>query len=576
MFFLLIASLDKIHHNTTIYHIYLFCANDMSAAKKPETGLCFPIDTKGGRSTTDAGKNVLAAAFRGAGAEGERFAVAVEKERNFRFKYQKHYMNLVRLACSNPETSLKIAKAGSEYMHANFNFVDPKSKVEEPFAQYMSQFKEKGSFHIGQIRGTGAKGGSPLTVPYKNGMLSGEKLKDQLRKWMQYGTIESDAAAAISAIAEGKLDLSGQHFVLIGAGSAMGPFYKLLEHGASVVCIDIPGMWGERPQGMWKRLLDAAKASPGEILVPLNKPQSECASEAELLQSVGCNLTEQPAQILNFLLDVAPGKPLTVGNYTYLDGDLHVKLSLAADSIIKHLCESRAGTSVAFLCTPTDIHVINDASHAAALQNYGMHPGRLLEALIHALSFGKFLQKNALKPVPTSDGGSLKIVDGLSVAQGPNYALAKRLQHWRAQLAFERGNVVSSNVAPSTATLSVVSNKSFGWAYGGMPYFKPYEIFHQDTTNAMMASLLIADISRSAESAANPANRKKFNIKNTLEIFKFNSVHGGVWRAAYKVDSIGETSVLIHFLGGPKYFLCVVALLLAALVFAVLKVTGRA
>lgn len=446
--------------------------------------------------------------------------------------------------------------------------------MEERFCDYMSAAPSKGSFHVGSIKGTGAKGGSPLTVPYKDKMLSGERLKAQLAKWMQYGTIESDAAMAISAIAEGKLDLTGHHFVLIGAGSAMGPFYKLLEHGATVVCIDIPGMWGERPQGMWKRLLDAAKASPGEILVPLSRPQSECSSEADLLQAVGCNLTEQPAQILNFLLSVAPGKSLAVGNYTYLDGDLHVKLSLAADSIIKALCEQRKGTSVAFLCTPTDIHVINDASHAAASANYGFHPGRLLEALINALSMGKYLQKNALKPVPTADGGSLKLVDGLSVAQGPNYALAKRLQHWRAQLSYQAGCTVSSNVAPSTATLSVVSNRSFGWAYGGMPYFKPYEIFHQDTTNAMMASVLIADVTKK-DAAANPANRERFRIRNTLEIFKFNSVHGGVWRAAYKVDSIGETSVLIHFLGGPRFFLWVVALLFLAVVFGGLKMTGR-
>lgn len=546
----------------------------MPAAKKPESGLCFPVDAKGGRSTTDAGKAILAAAFRGAGSEGEKYAVAVEKEKKFRFQYQKHYMKLVRLACSDPEISLNIARAGSEYMHNNFKFIDPKTKVEEKFSDYMAAASSKGTFHVGRIQGSGAKGGSPLTVPYKDKMLSGERLKAQLAKWMQYGTIESDAAMAISAIAEGKLDLSGQHFVLIGAGSAMGPFYKLLEHGATVVCIDIPGMWGERPQGMWKRLIDAAKSSPGEILIPLSRPQSECATEADLLQAVGCNLTEQPAQILNFLKDVAPGKALTVGNYTYLDGDLHVKLSLAADAIIKALCAQRKNTSVAFLCTPTDIHVINDASHAAATANYGFHPGRLLEGLINVLSMGKFLQKNALKPVPTADGNSLKLVDGLSVAQGPNYALAKRLQHWRAQLCFQAGHTVSSNVAPSTATLSVVSNRSFGWAYGGMPFFKPYEIFHQDTTNAMMASVLIADVTNKA-SAANPSNRDKFNIKNTLEIFKFNSVHGGVWRAAYKVDSIGETSVMIHFMGGPKYFLYVVALLFLACVVGVMKITGR-
>jgi hypothetical protein len=546
----------------------------MPAAKKPDSGLCFPVDAKGGRSTTEAGKKILAAAFRAGGAEGEKLAAAVEKERNFRFKYQKFYMQLVRLACSDPALSLSIARAGSDYMHRHFTFVDPETKKEESFESYMSQAAEKGSFHIGVIKGNGAKGGSPFTVPYKGGMLSGEKLKAQLNKWQTYGTIESDAAAAISAIAQGNLDLSGHCFALIGAGSAMGPFYKLLEHGATVVCIDIPGKWGERPQGMWKRLIEAARASPGEIIVPLSRPQSECSTDDDLLQAVGCNLTEQPAQILNFLSQVVPGKPLTVGNYTYLDGDLHVKLSLAADAIIKSLCETRKGTSVAFLCTPTDIHIINDSAHAAATKNYGMHPGRLLEGLIHVLSFGKMLQKNALKPIPTADGNSMKIVDGLSVAQGPNYALAKRLQHWRAQLCYEGGNTVSSNVAPSTATLSVVSNRSFGWAYGGMPYFKPYEIFQQETTNALMASVLISDVTKK-DSVANPANRNKYNIKNTLELFKYNSVHGGVWRAAYKVDSIGETFVLIHFLGGPKYFLFVVFLLFCIVVVGVLKFTGR-
>ena len=43
----------------------------------------------------------------------------------------------------------------------------------------------------------------------------------------------------------------------------------------------------------------------------------------------------------------------------------------------------------------------------------------------------------------------------------------------------------------------------------------------------------------------------------------------------YKVDSIGETSVFIHFLGGPKYFLFVVMLIVAGLVGGFLKLTGR-
>jgi hypothetical protein len=44
---------------------------------------------------------------------------------------------------------------------------------------------------------------------------------------------------------------------------------------------------------------------------------------------------------------------------------------------------------------------------------------------------------------------------------------------------YSAGRTVSSNIAPSTATASVVHNKTFAMAYGGMPYFTPFEIFEQ-------------------------------------------------------------------------------------------------
>ncbi len=41
-----------------------------------------------------------------------------------------------------------------------------------------------------------------------------------------------------------------------------------------------------------------------------------------------------------------------------------------------------------------------------------------------------------LPPVKSADGkDEFYINDGIVVQQGPNYALAKRLQHWRAMLA---------------------------------------------------------------------------------------------------------------------------------------------
>jgi hypothetical protein len=551
----------------------------MSKAPPKDSGICFPRNAKGERSTSDAGKAIIAAAIRGSKApEADKLASACEKEKNWRFGYNKHFKNLVKVSATSPAAALGAAESGINAMHTTFDFVEPGTTDVVSFDKYLSQFKSTPSNRLNTavISGKAKREAKPLSVQYRGKTLSGKALQTQFNKWADYGTIEPDAAASLSSVCEGNIDLTNQHFVLIGAGSAMGPFYKLLEHGATVICIDIPGKWGERPAAMWQRLIDAARASSGTIIFPLTGvTQAQCKDDAALIAAAGVNLTDMPATILDWLKNTAVGNALCVGNYTYLDGDLHVKLALAADAIIAGLCKARKDTKVAFLCTPTDLHVITDDAHKAAVANYGWHPGRLVELVFQLLSFGKFLRKNACSPLPTEKSGkTLKIVDGLSVAQGPNYALAKRLQHWRAQVAYQNGHTVSSNIAPSTATLSVVSNRTFGWAYGGMPYFQPYEIFQQDTTNGVMGAMLIYDVTNTG-SAANPSNRSKFSIENTLELFKWNSVHGGVWRAAYTVDSIGEVSVLIHFLGGPKVFLPVLTLLLGLAVLAYMKFTGK-
>ncbi len=378
-------------------------------------------------------------------------------------------------------------------MHSNFEFVDPKDMSVMKFSEYMK--KPFTPYSTGTIVGNKAKETKPpLGVPYKGTVLKGAELKSQLNKWAKYGTIEPDAAESIGKLADGPLDLTGQHFVLIGAGSAMGPFIKLLEHGATVVALDIPGAWGVGPSKMWERLVTTARNSSGTIIFPLAKPQDSFASEADMFSACGCNLTEQPGEIVAWLKTVSPKSRLTVGNYTYLDGDLHVKLSLAADAVISGVCSARPDTAVAFLCTPTDIHFVPVEAHRASLKYYGWHMGKGVELLINLLTLGTKLVKNALPSITAADGSKVNLVDGLSVAQGPNYALAKRLQHWRAIVAYENKHTVSSNIAPSTSTLSVVSNKTFAWAYAGMPYFKPYEIFVQDTTNALMAAVLMSDV----------------------------------------------------------------------------------
>jgi len=273
----------------------------------------------------------------------------------------------------------------------------------------------------------------------------------------------------------------------------------------------------------------------------LKKPQKDISSSDELYKQAGSNLITQAPEINNWLQTVYPDKKLTVGCYVYLDGEAHVKVALACDAIMKGLSESRKA-GLAYLCTPTDAHVITEEARKAALANYNSLDWRNLLVLpIRALS-GRMLVKNAIPPIKSKDGKEFSIVDGLVVAQGPNYALAKRLQHWRAVVARASGCLVSSHIAPSTATASVVHNRQFAWAYDGMPYFKPLEIFEQETSNAVMSAILIHDINNPKAVA-----RPDVPLRNPLEMFKENSFHGGIWRAAYKVNSIGEVSVLVHF-----------------------------
>ena len=220
-----------------------------------------------------------------------------------------------------------------------------------------------------------------------------------------------------------------------------------------------------------------------------------------------------------------------------------MQLALACDGIMRRLCAARKDTALAFLCTPTDNHVIPAAAWAGAKDSLARRAPAWARLLAPVLG----LRGNAAPPIEQDDGGAdVHIVDGLVVAQGPNYALAKRLQHWRAVLAHSEGHVVCSNVAPSTATKSVVHNAQFAAAYGGMHCFQPMEVMYQETSNAVMGALLIHDTQNPA-AAANPASAAGRALANPMALFSVGGFHGGVWRCAYRINDIGVPSVLAYY-----------------------------
>jgi len=531
----------------------------MAAPPRPLEGIQFPADDKGERGSTAVQKEIWAATFRAIG--DNETANKIQAERNLRFSYAKYVNQHVRASLLSKENALRSAAAGLEVMHQKFDFIRDGKTYK--LAQAMTL---PGSFSTGFVQGEKPKpqNGYSLEVPYKGKILKDEALIKQLQAWAKYGTIEPSAADAISAVVKNKnwSDLSDTYFVLLGAGSAMGPFLVLLALGANVIALDL-----DRAP-IWERLINTARKSSGTLTFPLKKAQDSLGSDKELYENAGSNLMTQTPEILNWLLEVYPGKPLVVGCYVYLDGEAHVRVVLACDAIMQGLQARRKNLTFAYLCTPTDTHVIPQEALFAASRNYAsLGIKNLLVLPIRTLFGSKYLKRNVQPPITSKDQkNTFHIVDGLVVAQGPNYALAKRMQHWRCILGREEGVRISSNIAPSTATASVVHNKQFAWAYDGMPYFKPMEIFQQETSNAVMGALLINDI-RDPTGVANPS----VALANPLELFKYNSFHGGVWRCAYTIGSIGEVSVLIHFAKVFKTLLIVFLALFVVLLAVVWK-----
>jgi hypothetical protein len=521
--------------------------NRASALKKrfakpppPPRGIVFPIDdkAKGTRGSTPVNKEIFAAAV---GAVNPEKANKIRNARGYRFTYVKHLVGLVEEQCKSPEAALKIAQAGLDKAYDIFEFVAPDGSS-ATLKEAMSA-KNTEQFETGFIKGEGTDKAGVLEIPYKGKTLKGAELKAQVKKWVDYGTIEPSAGQAIIGCVDNPkwCELSDRYFVLLGAGSAMGPLHVLLALGANVIAIDL-----DRAP-IWKRLIELTKKSTGSITFPLKQKQDLLKTDDALYENAGCNLFTHTPMIRDWLMDLYKGKNFTVGSYAYLNGALHVQVSLAMEAITKDLSEKRPGTSLAYLCTPTDLHLVPKEAHQAALENFKEFASKSICILMRFLSRGKFLRKNARAPVP-GEGGDFYLINGVSVAQGPNYILAKRMQHWRAIIARSKGCIVASNIAPATSTASVVQNRTFAWAYEGMPFFKPYEIFAPETSNAVMSALLFSDLNDPA-SAGNPRTK----LSNPNQLFSYGGFHGGTWRCAYEVDSIGETSVLIYFsrVGAP-------------------------
>jgi hypothetical protein len=473
-------------------------------------GVAFPALPDGHRSTTELGRAVVADALRPVDPAG---AFGVEQETAWRSRYVVHFRRLVEAGLATPQAWLTIADAGLASLHRRMVVVGADGE-DRPLAS-LAVADPARTLTTSVIEGEG----EPVTrleVPYRGRRLHGGRLRDQLEEWTRRGVLEPSAGEAVLEVADHPewLRLEGHTVVVLGAGAEMGPLGPLLSWGATVAGLDLP-----RP-AVWARVTAAARAGAGRLLLPAE-------ADADPAASAGIDLLAEVPEAAEWLggLDGT----LVLGNYLYADGGTHARLAVAADALADRMTAARPETALAFLATPTDVFAVprEAVEHSARAYAERSRVGKAAGRPLRWATRGRLLRR--AYPAGADPG----IADALVPVQGPSYALAKRVQRWRASAARRDGRLVSFHVAPSTRTRSVVKNRALAAAFAGAHRFG-VEVFEPQTANTLMAALLVRDVAGGATVHAHPWQDEAHA-----------AVHGGLWRTAYAPPSaLGLAAVL--------------------------------
>lgn len=476
-----------------------------------EEGVLFK-EVDGRRSSQRAGKTILADAVR---ATDQDLASRIERMGDYRKKYIEPFRKSVELGARSAKAALRIAADGLDALHENLTFArgGDESTIPEALARHTQP-----RFMTHTISGDGERV-QQLEVPYRGQRLRGDTLLRQLQDWEDRGVLEPSSSIALKQVVDdpGMLDLRDRRFVMLGAASEMGPLEALSAWGAEISAIDLP-----RPR-LWEHIISIAKRGAGKLHVPVS---SAVDTPSELPEKAGADLLVSTPEVRTWINEI--DGELTLGNYVYADGANFMRLQGAVDAIVRDVTSSRSGVSLAHLATPTDVYAVPDDIARAVT---AAHKPSLVKGAVRAVSRASLYERNYPRLIEGEDG-TWGISDSLVPIQGPNYALSKALQRWRATSARDEGILTSVNIAPASNTTSVVKNKMLAAVYRGAPSFG-VEIFQPDTARVVMAALLVHDL-RNDRAPSDPSTA----LDHPFHLFAQGAIHGGIWRLPYQPRSI--------------------------------------
>lgn len=480
-------------------------------------GIQFPIHPKTQKSSSShTAKTIISAALH---PLDPHISAQLSQEKSWRKNYPVYFKALVKEGIKNSSNPIQIAQAGLDKAHESFEF------YRDGQCYALKEFMSVPN--IAKLHRVSIQGQSTATpewyVPYRGKNLRGTALLQQIDTWLEKGIIEQSHADALRLVQAHPewLDLSKRHMVLFGAGSEAGPLKWLAKWKANIIAIDLPNA------KVWEKIVNTVSAGNATLIAPSLTALPPNTATAQAIEHLGVNLLTQTAEIAQWLSEQP--EQLDLAAIAYLDGEKHVRVSMAMDSIMHHVSQQKPDSSLMYMCTPTDVYAVPaeviESTQIKAQQRSQLE--KICSQAIARLSLQRFFQAQSTEIYHANNQKSYAIADCIVVEQGPNYALAKRLQQWRATLARHQGQQVSINIAPSTTTHSVTKNPLLKAAFSGASLFD-VEAFEPDTTNAIMAALWIHDLHH-PQALANPNN----TLAHPLELIMDAANHGGLWRVNY-------------------------------------------
>jgi len=503
-------------------------------------GIEWPVDPKTGKvSTTTSGKKVWISSLTALTDEtadyhssldpslvNEALTLSNKIEQMPNKSWRHGYIPLLvdhasLMASSPPAAAIEMSKRGLDELNSLMTIERDGQVSSAKDAVLLSgasgTTNDNMSFETVSVTGSGTSSlekyelGAPRKTPSDVGrFLTGEEIKAQMNAWANYGCIEPSCAVSMSSIADAdgiSSLVNDKVFVLLGATSALGPMSTLMKiKGATIAAISRPGT---KIQALIERV---KKESPDSVNASF--PSRKDADGGVV---IGADLIQDAPELADWVVKLFPNKQLVLCCMTYLDGEKNVRASVGSDLICEYVCEKRKDTALSYLVSPATAHL----APASALEDGKVKNATNIPFWQRPLSF--VLNGPETKNIHTLPNYFL--FNGLADFQGPNYALAKTSQQWRAMLAHSKGHTVSANHGPPSRTDSMVSHSTVSTFLEGMQSFPPLVAFDVAPASTLMAALMLWDVNFS-ESTAQSYDK----LEHPMCLFVENAAHGGSWR----------------------------------------------